>query len=112
MRSIYRQNTANVINAYHKHEAYHDLKAKETQPLKLNGYVFLRDSKYDSQSCKQVPVVSKLENHECTVRQQLRQQTNKHTANTKPQSHAITAVQIGLPHRRRCSNKEQAIHRQ
>ena len=52
MNEIYRQNSDNSINAYHKYKNYYDRKAK-AQPLKVNDCVFLLDPKYDSQSCKQ-----------------------------------------------------------
>ena len=52
MNEIYRNNTDNIVAAYHKYKAYYDRKAK-AQPLKVNDLVFLLDPKYDSQGCKE-----------------------------------------------------------
>ena len=52
MNEIYRDNTDNIVAAYHKYKAYYDRKAK-AQPLKVNDFVFLLDPKYDSQGCKE-----------------------------------------------------------
>ena len=52
MNEIYRNNTDNIVAAYHKYKAYYDRKAK-AQPLKVNDLVFLLDRKYDSQGCKE-----------------------------------------------------------
>ena len=49
---IYRDNTDNIVAAYHKYKAYYDRKAK-AQSLKVNDLVFLLDPKYDSQGCKE-----------------------------------------------------------
>ena len=52
MNEIYRDNTDNIVAAYHKHKTCYDRKAKE-QPFKVNDLVFLLDPKYDSQGCKE-----------------------------------------------------------
>ena len=52
MNEIYRNNTDNIVAAYHNYKAYYDRKAK-AQPLKVNDLVFLLDPKYDSQGCKE-----------------------------------------------------------
>ena len=52
MNEIYRDNTDNIVAAYHKYKSYYDRKAK-AQPLKVNDLDFLLDPKYDSQACKE-----------------------------------------------------------
>ena len=52
MNEIYRDNTDNIVAAYHKYKNYYDRKAK-AQPLKVNDFVFLLDPKNDSQSCEE-----------------------------------------------------------
>ena len=42
MNEIYRNNTDNIVAAYHKYKAYYDRKAK-AQPLEVNDLVFLLD---------------------------------------------------------------------
>ena len=52
MNSTFRENSDNIIAAYHKYKTYYDRKAR-AQPLKVNDIVFLLDPKYDSQRSKE-----------------------------------------------------------
>ena len=52
MNFIFGDNLENVISAYHKYKMYYDTKAR-AEPLKVNEFVFLLDSKYDSQQSKE-----------------------------------------------------------
>ena len=52
MSFIFRENSDNIISAYHKYKTYYDRKAR-AQPLKVNDFVFLLDAKYDSQQSKE-----------------------------------------------------------
>ena len=48
MNFVFPENSDNIISAYHKYKAYYDRKAR-AQPLKVNDFVFLLDTKYDTQ---------------------------------------------------------------
>ena len=52
MNFIFRENSDNIISSYHKCKTYYDRNAR-AQPLKVNDFVFLLDSKYDSQQSKE-----------------------------------------------------------
>ena len=52
MNETYRDNTDNIVAAYHKYKAYYDRKAKP-HPLKVNDLVFVLEPKYESQGCKE-----------------------------------------------------------
>ena len=52
MNFCFRENSENIVSAYHKYKAHYDRKAR-AQPLKVNDFVFLLDPKYDSQKSKE-----------------------------------------------------------